>query len=60
LPRTLNDADAALERTIAAHRSAIDHYIVLDWQAKEAVEREHLREALHQQAARRAAMAKRA
>jgi hypothetical protein len=59
----MNDAgaaDAALERTIAVHRRAIDHYIVLDWQDKEAIERELLREAVHEQAARRAAMTKRA
>jgi hypothetical protein len=59
----MNDAgaaDAALERTIAAHRRAIDHYIVLDWPDKEAIEREFLREAVHEQAARRAAMTKRA
>jgi hypothetical protein len=54
-------ADAALELAahdlaIAAHRRAIDRYIVLDWPDKEALERERLREALHQQAARRAAM----
>jgi hypothetical protein len=54
------DADGALERTITAHRRAIDHYIVLDWPDKEAIERELLREAVHEQAARRAAMTKRA
>jgi hypothetical protein len=53
-------ADAALERTIAAHRRAIDHYIVLGWPDKEALERECLREAVHEQAASRTAMAKRA
>ena len=57
----MNDADdAALERTIAAHRHAIDHYIVLDWPDKEATERELLLKAVHEQAARRAAMTKRA
>jgi hypothetical protein len=59
----MNDAgavDAALERTIAAHRSAIDHCIVLDWPDKEAIERELLREAVHEQATHRAAMTKRA
>ena len=50
------DADAALERSITAHRHAIDKYIVLDWPDKEATERECLREALHEQAARRAAI----
>jgi hypothetical protein len=50
------DADLTLERTIAAHRSAIDRCIVLDWPDKEAIEREALREAVHEQAARRAAM----
>lgn len=53
-------ADAALERAIVAHRRAIDKYIVLDWPDKEAIERECLREALHKQAARGAAMTKRA
>jgi hypothetical protein len=46
------DGDSALERAIAAHRRAIDKYIVLDWRDKEAIERECLREALHEQAAR--------
>ena len=50
------DADAALEHIIAAHRRAIDRYIVLDWQDKEAIERELLRGAVHEQDARRAAM----
>jgi hypothetical protein len=51
------DVDAALERTIAAHRRAIDRYIVLDWRDREAIERECLRETRYEQAARRAAMA---
>ena len=50
------NADAALERIIVAHRRAIDRYIVLDWRDKEAIERECLREAVHEQAARRATM----
>jgi hypothetical protein len=60
LPRAMDDAradaDAALDRTIAAHRRAIDRYIVLDWPDEEAMERERLRAAVHEQAARRAAM----
>lgn len=47
---------AALDLAIAGHRRAIDHYIVLDWPVKEGIERELLREARHEQAARRAAM----
>jgi hypothetical protein len=50
------DADLALERTIAAHRRAIDRWIALDWPDKEAIEREALREAVDELAARRAAM----
>jgi hypothetical protein len=53
-------ADDALERTIAAHRRAIDRYIVLDWPDREAIEREALREALQEQAAHWAAMTERA
>ena len=54
------DADLTLERTIAAHRTAIDRCIVLDWPDKAAIEREGLREAVHELAARRAAMTQRA
>jgi hypothetical protein len=50
------DADVALERSIASHRRAIDRCIVLDWPDEEAIEREALREAVREQAARRAAM----
>jgi hypothetical protein len=50
------DADAALECIIVAHRRAIDRCVVLDWQDQEAIERELLREAVHDQAALRAAM----
>ena len=54
------DVDGALERTIAAHRRAIDHYFVLDWRDREALERECLRIAVRDQVAFRAAMAERA
>ena len=47
---------AGIKLAIAAHRHAIDRYIVLDWPDKEALERERLREALQKQAARWVAM----
>ena len=43
------DVDAALERTIARHRRAIDRYFVLDWRDREALERECLRIAVRDQ-----------
>jgi hypothetical protein len=64
MPRSTVDGaravDVALERTIAAHRRAIDRYIVLDWRDREALERECLRRAVRDQEAFRAAMAQRA